>query len=167
MEVAPFADRGVDRSVYYQGTQEIGTIRVLQELLQPGDWFIDVGANIGVLSLVGAQAVGSQGSVWAFEPNPASFAFLKTNIELNNATQVRLFPIAVGAGLGSARIRYASFYKAGATLKPGTSPEEGIEVPVDSLDSLVGRECTQRYPKVIKVDVEGWEYEVVRGQARC
>jgi FkbM family methyltransferase len=56
---------------------------IIKERLKPGDIFVDVGASIGWFSLVAAQAVGNGGRVYAFEPEPHSFALLKKNIAAN------------------------------------------------------------------------------------
>src|SRR5947208_17148786 len=58
-------DRGVEREVYYHGTYEAGTLNVLEKVLRPGDIFLDVGANIGLMSLVASRLVGLHGRVYA------------------------------------------------------------------------------------------------------
>lgn len=121
--------------------------------LKAGDTFIDIGANIGQFALVGAQQVGSCGSVVAIEPHPKIFSYLQKNIELNGFTNVRLVNAAVGAVNGSAYI--------GDTRNDDMNhidSSHGIKVRMVTLDSLdvpgpVG---------LLKMDVEGFEYEVLQ-----
>jgi len=63
--------------------------------LQPGDIYVDVGANIGYYTLIAAQRVGTQGKVFAYEPDPDNFELLKTNVALNDLSQVQVFPYAL------------------------------------------------------------------------
>lgn len=63
--------------------------------LKPGDVYVDVGANIGYYTLIAAQRVGTQGKVFAYEPDADNFALLKSNVELNALHQVQLFPYAL------------------------------------------------------------------------
>lgn len=63
--------------------------------LKPGDTYVDVGANIGYYSLIAAQRVGANGKVIAYEPDADNFALLKHNVDLNNLSQVQIFPYAL------------------------------------------------------------------------
>jgi FkbM family methyltransferase len=63
--------------------------------LQPGEVYVDVGANIGYYTLVAAQRVGVQGKVFAYEPDPDNFALLEANVLLNRLPQVQVFPYAL------------------------------------------------------------------------
>jgi FkbM family methyltransferase len=63
--------------------------------LQPGDIYVDVGANIGYYTLIAAQRVGVQGTVIAYEPEPDNFKLLESNVTLNGLPQVQIFPYAL------------------------------------------------------------------------
>ncbi len=80
LQIDPVKDQGVERSIYYTGTYEKGSLAVLKQLLRKGDSFADVGANIGLMSLYASQLVGTKGKVWAFEPNPETARILKENV---------------------------------------------------------------------------------------
>ena len=81
-----------ERLTYFLGRYyEFALERLIQRLLQPGDTFIDVGGNVGMLTLTGAAAVGSEGRVYAFEPNPEMAGRIRQVVELNGLAQVTVF----------------------------------------------------------------------------
>ena len=67
----------------------------LQSVLRPGDTFIDVGANVGYFTLLGARAVGTEGQVLGFEPDRWNHWLLKENVSINSFSNVRLFRAAL------------------------------------------------------------------------
>ena len=77
MLVGPISNKGLERAIYYFGEYEAGTISVLKKTLHKGDVFLDVGANIGFLSCVGARFVGNDGLVYAVEPHPEIYKILE------------------------------------------------------------------------------------------
>lgn len=154
----------IERSVYFQGGYEEGTLDVLKRVLEPGDVFIDVGGNIGLMTLAASQRVGERGSVYAFEPNPAVLPSLKRNVDLNQAGNVRIVERALGSAPGTAMIYpYAEVSIGSASLiPPGDESAEGTEIQVIKLDDFAAEEGIE-HVKLIKADVEGWELEVFRG----
>lgn len=152
-------------------TKEPGTIKWLEEL-RTGDVFYDIGANIGIYSILAAKAVGESGDVYAVEPHVASAAALLRNAALNNvASRVFLLTQALHSRHdGAVTFNYTH-------LDPGTSgsqlghtrSESGEEyvpkaveikraVTVDHLAWL-----GLRPPCMIKIDVDGNELEILRG----
>ena len=84
-----------ERMVWLQD-EEWDELRYLHHKLRPGDVFIDVGANIGLWTLVAASSVGSCGRVFSFEPNPTTFDKLTDNIRFNKKdTIIEVFQEAV------------------------------------------------------------------------
>jgi len=73
----------IDAKIFYFGTYEPDTLKTLYEVVRPGMRVIDVGANIGVLSLIFGKIVGPIGDVYAFEPSAWTFCRLIANLELN------------------------------------------------------------------------------------
>ena len=69
--------------LYLFGEFEPATVKVLKRLVKSGDTVLDIGANVGYMSLVLAKCVGKNGKVFSFEPDSKNFASLKRNIELN------------------------------------------------------------------------------------
>ncbi|MGO9173859.1 MAG: FkbM family methyltransferase [Rhodomicrobium sp.] len=141
----------------YCGLHEFADMAFLLHLLRPGDLFVDVGANIGSYTVL-ASAVCCARSI-AAEPDPDTMISLKRNVEANNiGDRVILIEAALGARAGSLR-----FTVGRDTTNRIATPEDdnARDVPVRTLDEiLVGRN-----PVLIKMDVEGYEPEVIAGAA--
>lgn len=127
-----------------------------------GQIVYDVGAWEGVFALFFARAVGTQGQVVAFEPNPRSAAQLRENVTLNCFQNVRLFEIALGEVEGQAYLHVPEGASARGHLTEGKA---GTAVPVRRLDTLIAAEGLP-VPDFIKIDVEGAELAVLRGAQR-
>ena len=146
---------------FYDGElrNEEYSVAFFEKVLEPGDVFIDIGANIGYFTKVGARLVGEQGAVYAFEPMPEALRVLRENIAtLHN---VKLFETALSDKRGASEF---SVNKDGDTSSLGVNPsaKRTIQVPLDTLDNSLGNE---NRIDVIKIDVEGYELEVLRGAA--
>lgn len=153
--------------IYYQGTSEPETIKLILDYLKPGMVFWDIGAHIGEFTILAARAVGENGRVHAFEPNPEIFEIMKKNVRMNNLENVILNPVAVTDQEGDlemelyeepslSRLRSHSH-------KPMDELRKIIKVETVSLDSYSEN---YRNPDVIKIDVEGAELNVLRGMKR-
>ena len=141
--------------------------RALHGNLRPGDVFLDVGSHFGLWSVYAAGIIGKTGKVFAFEPSPA-FAVLKENAVLNS--RVQAFNMGLGAQDGEATFfeqgtsSSGSFVKAVTVINEAwqpTVPIAGTKVKIRTLDTLIAELGVR--PDLIKVDVEGFEFEVVRG----
>jgi len=126
--------------------------------LREGMTVMDVGANLGLYSLLISRAVGPSGKVYAFEPVPEIFARLKEHIALNNATNVIPVPIALSDEKGTVKMSVAG---CGSSFFRHLSGEF-VEVQVERLDDFVEREGIEKVD-AIKIDVEGAELRVIRG----
>jgi len=94
--IDPVFDKNIENVIYQRGVYELGTVSFLQSFLNKGGVFVDVGANIGFLSLVASAKVGSLGKIYAYEPVPTTYEILKLNKELNQFTQLKLNQFALG-----------------------------------------------------------------------
>jgi FkbM family methyltransferase len=158
--IDPAKDKGVELALFLQGTYEEGTIHFLQQALKSGDTFLDIGANIGWMTLVGAKAVGQQGRVIAIEANPNTLPILQHNVELNQANCVEIYGVAVSDEPGTARLfENWNVNRGGASLL-AQDDTLGIEVQVETLDRLFEPETPLA---VVKIDVEGLEPQVLKG----
>ncbi|MEM6996443.1 MAG: FkbM family methyltransferase, partial [Myxococcota bacterium] len=81
-------DRTLSETLWRTGTWEALQTKALLERLEPGDTFVDVGANLGYYTVLAAKKVGPSGRVFAFEPDPESFALLKRNVDRNGLTNI-------------------------------------------------------------------------------
>jgi len=121
--------------------------------LLPGDLFVDVGANIGSYA-IWAGELGAE--VIALEPAQDTFALLKENVTLNRHS-IRTIQAAVGAACGAAR------FTSGRDDRNCLDPEGTVETPIVTIDSVVG----DRVVAGMKIDVEGFEIEVLHGCERA
>lgn len=147
------------------GQLERGTIDIVSRLLRPGDTMVDVGAHIGTITLAAARAVGPAGKVIAVEPTARSSALLRRSIHINSlAGTVLLHTCAAG------RVPGIGYLYAGTVLGEnslfdnavGIADHAPIPVQIRTLDDLVGNEK----PRLVKIDVEGYELEVWDGMGR-
>jgi FkbM family methyltransferase len=153
--------------IFLQGAWEPPESCAMRALLRPGDFAIDIGANYGWFTLSMASSVGDSGLVWSFEPVPPFAKELRSNIALNAFRNIRLFESAVGASAGEININVFDGLPHGhasaATL--GRNDYVAHPVLVHPLDQLL-EEAAGRSPAVVKVDVEGFEMQVLNGSDR-
>lgn len=136
---------------------------LLREVLRPGDRFVDIGANIGMITLMAARCVGTAGRVDSFEPNPACVAALRHHLALNAIEHVRVHPVALADTVGRMRLNLTSRHTGTATLAAVDEVVESFEVEVGIGDELLAGGAPIR---AIKIDVEGFELRVLRGLER-
>jgi len=152
--------------IYYTGLYEFEEMAFTLHALRPGDRFIDIGAHIGAFSVLAAGAVGAD--CLAIEPVPASFAHLQDNINLNAlAGKVRLLNVGLAAQPG--RLPFTTTKGAANGVIPvgaqGSRPDampHHIDIDVLPLDALT----VEFTPTMLKIDVEGYEHEVIAGAGK-
>lgn len=124
--------------------------------LSDGNIVVDIGANVGTTVIPSAQRVGNNGQVYAFEPHPKTFAYLKQNVSLNKLNNVDLFNIAVGNS--EATVRISNFGNDDRNRIVGNN--EGLMVKIGKLDDFLQNE---NQIDLLKIDVEGFEKFVLEG----
>ncbi|EJN60454.1 FkbM family methyltransferase [Halogranum rubrum] len=154
----------------YELVNKHGRDVLLRQLLArcgPGDVVVDVGANTGVYSLAVAAAEPTA-RVVAFEANPAVCAQLRTNVRRNEfETRVDVRAVGLGDDTGTRRFYRSTYDELGSFAAANASAWEArirdtVEVPIARLDDLVAAGDISP-PNHLKVDVEGFGYEVLRG----
>lgn len=132
--------------------------------LTDGDTIFDIGANIGVLTLLMAKHSSSRNStVYSFEPEPRNFKQLSQNIELNDL-QSRVHPrqIALGASRGEASLHVRGEAGEGRhSIAESKGATDAITVTVNTCEGFAREESAM--PDVLKIDVEGAEGQVLAG----
>jgi FkbM family methyltransferase len=131
---------------------------LLDKMVRPGDWVIDVGANVGHYTARLSRLVGSAGRVLAFEPVPNTFRLLTANARLFAHENVTLINAAVSQGATLSGIEVPPV-QSGAYLAHLTESDCGLQILCLSLDSL---QIPHRVA-FIKVDAEGHELAVLIG----
>jgi FkbM family methyltransferase len=140
-------------------------LKYLNQYLCPGGVMFDVGANLGIYTLVAAYIVGHQGQVYSFEPDPQNNPWLQKNIGKNNLTNTHVFDVALASTYGETILyqdvttHRTSSLVAGA-WNPDSASTQRIMVKTIPLDHFVHQ--IERLD-FIKIDVEGFEYEVLKG----
>jgi len=151
-------DAYIGRSLDVYGEYSEGEIDLFRQLLRPGDVAVDAGANIGALTVGMARLVQPGGAIVAFEPQRAIFDILCNNLRLNGLANVTVYRRAVGSEAGVIRVPpldYGQTENFGGVALGGSLGEEVNVVTIDSLGLPRLR--------LLKVDVEGMESEVVTG----
>jgi FkbM family methyltransferase len=148
----------------YNGSYEAIVQETLAKCLRPGMVFYDIGANVGLFTLIGARCVGTSGRVFAFEPDPEVCQELRENVERNELHNVEVVEAAVSSATGS-----ADFVRADPKISPGmgigkltssAGKEAKIRVRTVALNDFLSQ---AKPPSVIKCDVEGAEMAVLEG----
>jgi len=149
--IAGSANHSCWLGLYEQKKQQI-----LTEEVELGSVFYDVGANVGIYSLLSSLLVGC-GKVYALEPVPRNLAYLRRHLKLNHARNVEILPLAVSDKIGQAQFEIEP-----SGLMGHLAGEGSLAVATATLDSLVenGRIAP---PDFIKMDIEGTELLALRG----
>lgn len=141
---------------WYCGLHEFEDMALVLHALRPDDLFVDIGANVGSYTILAASA-GAR--VVAIEPIPETFTALQRNISVN-ALDDRVEGLNIGLGRNDGVLRFTSLRDTvNHVLAEGEPTEDVIAVPIRSLDDVLKGET----PTLIKIDVEGFETEVLAG----
>ncbi|MCX5559431.1 FkbM family methyltransferase [Streptomyces sp. NBC_00038] len=156
----------IQRYLYLFGVWEPHMTNFLQSRLRPGDGFVDVGANIGVFSVLASQLVGDTGQVVAIEASPVFHQRLLQEARLNDCGNLRAVNSAVSDSRQTLTFVLASSRNMGAnSIVPYDGPAEStFEIEALPLPELLDPSEIAN-ARVIKIDVEGAEGKVVRGLA--
>jgi len=147
---------GVSALINNQGMYDWNNMHLLKYLLNDGGTFFDVGANIGSYTLVAAEQ--REAYVHAFEPHPTTYEFLCDNVRLNHMRNVTTHCLAASDEDGALNLTNEA---GSSTNRVQRRSSETIQVPCIKLSSF----CSQHglKPDYLKIDVEGFEYEVLAG----
>jgi FkbM family methyltransferase len=139
---------------------EPDAVAVIDAVVREGDTCLDIGANVGALTLAMAGRVGAAGKVYAFEPGPLTYPRLARNVALNPSIRDRVIALQLGVAdkPGTLYWNEEPDNRGNATLlRPSGAP-----VQVVSIDGHFATEPLRRLT-FVKIDVEGMEYEVLAG----
>src|SRR5215204_2954149 len=151
------AGENVTRCLLDEGIWDLPISRLMENVLGPGQTFVDVGANIGYFSVLGSRLVGPSGRVLAIEPDEFNLNLLRANLERHGCSNVTVIPVAAWSERGE-----LDFHRPpdGAVARVGQDDGSGLHVRAAPLDELV--EGTVDY---LKIDCEHSDHVVVRGAA--
>ena len=132
------------------------------DVVRKGDVVLDIGANIGYYVLVEHKLVGDKGKIYAVEPVLNNFRMLEKNLELNNVTNVSTYRLAMGEQNCNAEI-YISKQSNLCRMKEFKSGDKIVgtqDVLVETVDTFLE---DKQVPNFVRMDVEGYEYEIIKG----
>jgi FkbM family methyltransferase len=169
VEVQLYPEGEIPEFLAVQRVFEKAEMGLTAAYLRPGMQVIDVGANVGVYSILAQKLVGNEGAVWAFEPSAESYGRLLKNLALNSCDRVQPIQVAL-SDQSEGFLRLGSdpgFGDAYRHLHPlDESDGSAAEiVPITTLDHYASEKNID-HVDFMKVDVEGFEYGVFAGSQR-
>ena len=161
----------VSRKILETGEWEPQSLRAVADHLSTNGTFMDVGAHIGYYSLKAAAMVGPNGHVISIEPNPQTLPKLRANIQASDARAVSVWPVACADSESTLQLYAAPESNTGeSSLSKENASQEGAATAGifrtgRPLDAIV-KEAKLDHVDVIKIDVEGAEFAVLKGAAK-
>lgn len=164
--------RTIGHSIATTGVFDLAVSEAIARLVPPGGSVVDAGANVGYMSVLGAVAAGPGGRVQSFEPHPDLVAVLGRNATAsarqNRAAPITVHAAALGDRAGTAELLLPEEFTANdGTARVVVHAEQAargrtIAVPLVAMDDVIGGGRVD----VLKIDVEGFEPQVLKGAAR-
>ena len=154
-----YPDSASASTVLYCGLYDYDDMNFLLRYLRAEDSFLDIGANIGVYTLLAASKIHS-GSIYSFEVLPKNYERLQENLKLNQFEQVKTYKVAVSDCTGTIALNLAE----GDSMPfiTQTATEKTITVPTDTLNNLLQNQPLTNLT-LAKMDIEGAEILALKG----
>jgi FkbM family methyltransferase len=147
------------------GTTEPGLLAWFGHVVQPGESWLDIGANYGYTALALRRLVGTQGRVFAFEPKLSTCGCLSQTMLLNGLPEVTVIPVALGSP-ETLELKQLTTVGGMVAITP-ESGESAETIVIARLDWLWPRICgSSERMDGVKIDVQGMELEVLQGMKR-
>ena len=153
-------DGGISSVLYYEGGREKAFMSLLNETVQEGMTCLDLGGNIGYTTLPMLRNVGTEGFVYAVEPDSQSIGILRKNVEDNNYSDRCEVTQCAISGHDGIEIFWEASKPNLSSVKKNKYSTTKKEVPCFSLNTFLQY---RRYPNFIKMDVEGHEVKIFEG----
>lgn len=144
------------------GAFEPYQMALFRQIIKPGMTVVDIGANIGLYSVIAGKLVGKDGKVFSFEPEKNNYEFLNRNIEANNLNNVFPNKTAVSSEKSTKNLFLFSENTGSYSLVDNRKTNVSVPVQTDTLDNLLKQLSTNKVD-VIKMDIEGAEYKAFEG----
>lgn len=157
-----------DRLTYFLGRYyEVPLELLLRAMIRPGDTFVDVGGNVGMVTLSAAAAVGSRGNVYTFEPHPVMALRIGEAVSLNHLRNVKVFQVGLSDSEAELELTVVSEANGWSTFAPVERRDPALTYQIVKAKVVRGDEPLRGIaaPAAIKIDVEGFECRAVRGIA--
>jgi|GEM_PF-6626089 len=169
LQIAVDTRSWIEWCIFINGYYEPHLINLLQNVLRSDDTALDVGANIGAMTLVMSRLVGCGGRVIAIEPNKEALIRLNHNIALNDLQNITVIPYAVSDDAGQADL-YGGTDQSNLGLgrlwtKERLDEKDVQRVLTQTIDTIVQNESIVNI-RLIKLDIQGWEYKALLGSQK-
>ena len=158
-------DKGISSDLIVFGVKEPLATRVVLDTVRSEDIVVDIGANIGYYALLESRLVGPNGRIFAIEPVENNLRLLRLNIELNRYSNIDTFHLAIGNKNTRGKIYLSDksncasmIYREGVSVVSGSTKTASVDVM--TLDTFLDG---KPLPDMIRMDVEGYEHEIVQG----
>ncbi len=138
-------------------------IQLIQQLVQPGNHILDIGANIGFYGSLLSKLVGEHGKVYCFEPNQENYKRL-----LNNTSQLKnvtCFNIAVSDKGENLKLYTSKLLNVDHRSYPVENYDKVEEIEANSIDNLIGLKLIEKVD-FIKIDIQGYELNAFKGMQK-
>lgn len=155
----------VGRAAFFVGDLDRKITWICERIVRDGDIVLDIGANIGLITVLMSDLVGKNGHVHSFEPNPNLVQQLNETKQKNGIDNLKIHPFALGANQETLELIVPKGNKGAASLLRNSEIENNCEtfkVSVKTLDSIIHEENIDSI-RLIKIDVEGFEKLVFDG----
>lgn len=159
-------DHSLLEALIENGELEVGTRLLIQKFLKPGDFYVDVGANVGIHALAAGRAMQGQGKIIAFEPFESTKRMLEKSLSMNGFSGISEVHQAAVSNVSGCQNLFLGAGSGLHSLFPQDTPRNDaqvkVEVPVVRLDEVipVGQKID-----LLKIDAEGAELDVIQGGA--
>jgi FkbM family methyltransferase len=155
-------DSVVGSLLYLEGEYEKTITGLLARADLRGRVCLDIGANIGLHTITLSKLVGDEGRVFAFEPAPDNFKFLKANVRKNHCRNVRCLQVAVGNTVGNCKLALNPTNFGDHRVAQATQEATSINVAMTTVDKVL-HALPDETIGLIKMDVQGFEMQVLQG----
>jgi FkbM family methyltransferase len=154
----------LERELYYSNVYELGTLSFIGRILNKGDVFVDVGANIGYISICAAAcSLKGSGKIICIEPNIDTFGILQKNMDVMGVDNCQLYNIGVGECDKNMELINVKNGRGQSTLVKGIYSKDQVlsksKVTIKTLDHVL----MDVIPTVVKIDIEGYELNALKG----
>jgi FkbM family methyltransferase len=138
---------------------------IFRQFCKPGSTVVDVGANVGLYTVIAASRVGKDGKVIAIEPHPESYRYLQKTIEANGLSRVKTFNVALGDRRRKIDLYLTDENKADSRIYDVTGQRPKITAEMIGLDELLAENEIDTV-QLVKMDIQGSEGLALRGMLK-